>query len=292
LCPHFAPESESLLSSDLSEQKSIFKNLEICFPDIRLKHLRKILKARPGCSFKAGVINGPSGYIKITHITKERALFDFVVNSSGNQTKTYWPQISGSQISGSQISGPKISGPQIFVCDEPAPLCAVIGAVRPPVVKRLLKDLTVFNIRAIYFCATDLSDKSYLDSHSFRPEDIRMHLIQGAQQGGITKIPRVQCFGSVDALIEAEDEIFNNIVFDNISPEYDYLTHLSGPARKRDFKKRTTRLFFGPERGWSQRERELFIKKSFPLVGMGPWIMRTETAVISGAAVFLMNLGL
>ena len=47
----------------------------------------------------------------------------------------------------------------------------------------------------------------------------------------------------------------------------------------------------GSERGWTDRERDLLQKKGFTLCGMGPRIMRTETAATVAGAIILDEIG-
>ena len=44
-------------------------------------------------------------------------------------------------------------------------------------------------------------------------------------------------------------------------------------------------LAFGPERGWSPRERGLLRSAGFHLVHLGPRVLRTETAVVAAVAI-------
>ena len=54
--------------------------------------------------------------------------------------------------------------------------------------------------------------------------------------------------------------------------------------------KRVT-LAIGPERGWSDRERKIFIENGFKPVLLGSRILRTETASVAGAALALARMG-
>ena len=47
----------------------------------------------------------------------------------------------------------------------------------------------------------------------------------------------------------------------------------------------------GGERGWTDKERELFDKKGYVLCGMGNRIMRTETAATVAGAIILNEMG-
>ena len=51
-------------------------------------------------------------------------------------------------------------------------------------------------------------------------------------------------------------------------------------------------LAIGPERGWSERERGIFLSSGFSTVLLGSRILRTETAAVAGPAVALTRMAL
>lgn len=48
-------------------------------------------------------------------------------------------------------------------------------------------------------------------------------------------------------------------------------------------------LLIGPEGGWSARERAVFAARRIPTVGLGPHVLRIETAAIVGASGMLLS---
>lgn len=237
----------------------MFGRITLLYPDRRLKHIRRILRATAGDILKAGIINGPAGNVSVESISKESV--DLIFTPLDNLETS------------------------VFL-DNPV---IVMGAVRPPVVRRLIKDLTVFDTQKIIFIGTDLSEKSYLSSHSFNDEDIKKHLVLGAEQSGKTRIPDVEKYDSLDKILkqlESEPGLdkINGLAFDNKRPAMGYTKFLSDYFSVNQT--RPSYLFIGSERGWTDRERRLFAESGMPLIGMGPWILRTETAVISAVAIY------
>ena len=51
-------------------------------------------------------------------------------------------------------------------------------------------------------------------------------------------------------------------------------------------------LAFGPERGWSDRDRAMLRANDFALVHLGTRVLRTETAVVAAIALVKARLGL
>ncbi len=54
---------------------------------------------------------------------------------------------------------------------------------------------------------------------------------------------------------------------------------------------KTCILFIGPEGGWDERDRDLFAAAQVHSVGLGPRIMRTETASVAALSVLQYELG-
>lgn len=53
-------------------------------------------------------------------------------------------------------------------------------------------------------------------------------------------------------------------------------------------RRETLGVLIGPEGGWSEKELALFSEKEIPLVSFGPLTLRTETAAIAAATLFLL----
>ena len=66
----------------------------------------------------------------------------------------------------------------------------------------------------------------------------------------------------------------------------------SSPLSSLDLKNKSVILAIGPERGWSERERKLFLSSSFSPVLIGDRILRTETAAVAAPSVALSRMGL
>ena len=59
-----------------------------------------------------------------------------------------------------------------------------------------------------------------------------------------------------------------------------------------DLKGRVLTIAVGSERGWSAREREVFLSHSFIPVKMGERILRSETAAVASSALALEAMGI
>lgn len=150
---------------------------------------------------------------------------------------------------------------------RPYPVSLIIGTPRPPTARRLLKDLTALGAGELHFVSTDLGEKSYLQSTLWQNNEYQQHLWEGAQQAETTHIPLVFRHTSLSKALEAQNPANDIIAFDP-----------GGPLPTRGMREAPCVLCIGPERGWSERERELLTKRRVAWVGLGPRILRTETA--------------
>ncbi len=207
--------------------------------DVRAAHLTGILKLVPGDRFAAGEIGGRVGTLRFQGVENGRVVVDDPV----------WT-------------------------DDPSKLSRValiIGTPRPPTARRLLKDLTTLGVCELHFAATDLGDKSYLQSNLWKGE-FETALREGAAQARTTLLPRVERHPGLRRALAAADGTANRVFFDEGGSPWDiHPVHTSSDSG-------TLWLALGPERGWSAVERTLLAEQGWQPAGLGPRTLRTETA--------------
>jgi len=209
--------------------------------DFRAVHLVEILKLVPGDRFAAGEVGGRLGTLRYAGRTGETLQFD----------------------------------EPDFSAEAPAPgrVRLLIGTPRPPTARRLLKDLTTLGACELHFAATDLGDKSYLQSNLWKGEYVE-NLWEGAAQARTTLLPRVERHPSLrQALraVEAEESAVR-VWFDEGGEPWDRHPAHAGAAAGALW------LALGPERGWSADERRLLADRGWQIAGLGSRTLRTETA--------------
>lgn len=158
------------------------------------------------------------------------------------------------------------------------PLTVLLAQVRPICMRRILRELVSFGVEKIILVVSELGEKSYSSSGLYASGEYKDILLSGAMQGGKTGVSEVVFASSVKralALVpESEKLLLDNKVgvksFSELELE----------------EKRVT-LAVGPERGWSDRERELFLSSSWIPVKMGEHILRTETAAVASVSLAL-----
>lgn len=155
---------------------------------------------------------------------------------------------------------------------EPQNIHLLVAASRPPTVKKVIEHGTSFGVKSFSFFKAELSEKSYLTSKVFEPENLNDLLNKGLAQGSsFSHLPTVNRYQSLnEAIKNCEEQRF--------------LLSLNGKNTfeqcSLDTKKPIT-LAIGPERGWTKKEEDLLKENSFQPVVIGKSILRVEIATFS-----------
>lgn len=205
--------------------------------DNRTKHILNIIKSTVGDYLDIGILNGKKGRMVITNIDIYGLKFTYNLNKES---------------------------PGLY------PITFIIGTPRPPVAKRLLKDLSTSGVKKIIMCATDLGEKTYLTSKLWKDEKYIDYIIDGGVQGESTIIPSVEKFFSLKRAIESLPLECDKLAMDNISPDLKISEYK--PLNKEVV------IAIGGERGFSDRERDMLRTEGFKVFKIGDRILRTETA--------------
>ena len=230
---------------------------ELSRQDERARHILKILRLTEGDTFRCGLVNGPSGICRIERITAEAL-------------SLFWEKTA----------------------DKKAlyPVTLLVGYTRPISSKRILREAASLGVERIIFTGTDTGERSYRVSNLWKTGEYRKYLTDGAQQAGSTAVPGVLFFPDVVSVLEAvhpgtgmTGAEMDLVVLDNV--------HSCGRMSEYTPPRSSVLLAIGSERGWSDRERELFSKRGFISLSLGERILRTETACSAGLAVLLARMG-
>ncbi|NNM54649.1 MAG: 16S rRNA (uracil(1498)-N(3))-methyltransferase [Spirochaetales bacterium] len=185
-------------------------------------------------------------------------------------------------LQGKDQNGLKFADPCFTeVPPPPLKLTFLIGTPRPPTAQRLLRDLTTLGAQRLVFTATRLGEKSYLTSKLWH-EDWKKALLEGAMQAKATYLPQIERYMSLKQALEnlgAESGL--KFAFDG-----------SGSSPLATYPDQPTFLALGPERGWTDQERQLFLDSGWQILTMGNRVLRTETACTAAAIGILTRQGL
>ncbi|KGE73421.1 RsmE family RNA methyltransferase [Spirochaeta lutea] len=253
--------------------------------DRRYIHCRQILGLKAGQEIRVGLVGGGLGTARVLRLSKQSLELDFP---------------------GKDELEP---GPGLVAVE------LILGHPRPPVLRRLCRDLATLGVGRISVCGTDLGEKSYFSSKVWNQELWREDLLDGASQGGGCDLPEVRRFWSVgdylgslepgmprggDAWLDGTEARQHSretgpVPGANPAPGSRFVLHLGEgiPALHRvlsmgmagtDPTDGVLRIAVGPERGWTEREIQAFSAKGFAAAGLGRRIWRTEMAGLYAAA--------
>lgn len=246
--------------------------------DTRTRHICDILKKKTGDSFEAGIENKTAGTALITAIDKTGLYFTFTEKTEGQ---------------------------------KPFPVDLIIGFPRPIQLKRLLRDVSSLGVSRIFLTGTELGEKSYMSSKLMERGAVYAALKEGSVQAKSAHVPFCTVYPSTEKCLSAlgsNKDIF--VCLDNAQPQMSLSTFLSQKLKDKKYREdaapsgtkavqncsarqngiRITAAI-GSERGWSERERNLFKQKGFTLCSMGERILRTETACTAATVIILQALG-
>jgi RsmE family RNA methyltransferase len=223
------------------------------FSDYRGEHIQKILHLKEGDSFLSGVINKQKGMATITSIDERGVHFSFVANSQDS-----------------------------FLL---YPVTLLVAQVRPICMKRILREAVSLGVGRILLSGSDTTEKSYASANLYKSGEYKAILLDGAMQSGETGVSEVLFARSIDHAMHLIELDTKRILLDNVLE--------SKPLSCMDIGlDKPVVLAIGPERGFSDRERELMVSSGFVPATLGSRILRTETACSAGLAVLFGRMGL
>ncbi|MCG8480889.1 MAG: RsmE family RNA methyltransferase [Spirochaetales bacterium] len=206
-----------------------------------------MLRSRPGDELRVGVVNGPTGTATLRSIDRDGVVLD-----------VRW-----------SAAGPPSLDVHIL-----------LGHPRPPVLRRLWRDLASMRVASITAFIGILSERSYLKSSVW--DDYGQALCEGMSQGAHTAPPTIRRAADLAAAIAETGDGRRRIV---ASPggTTSLANLLEEIASARDTG--PIHLCVGPERGFTVEEEALLLDDGFRAVALGSSVLRTETATIllSGA---------
>ena len=162
------------------------------------------------------------------------------------------------------------------------PLTLICAQVRPICMRRILREAVSLGVERIVLPVSDLGEKSYLNASLYRDKEYEKILLDGAAQAGMTGVSDIH-------LCRSAEEAINAVAADDLI----LLDNAIGavPLSGMEMKGRSVAIAVGPERGWSERERALFLDSGYRSALLGSRILRTETAAVAGVALALSRMG-
>lgn len=223
--------------------------LRLAKDDPRAVHFKKILRVKNGDEVDLAVRNGSKGKGKITL----RSNGEIDLNIS------WFPQHSADYF----------------------PITLLVGISRPQTCRKILDQATSMGVCKFSFFEADKGEPSYRQSSLWKSEEWKHRIENGVSQAFASYVPACHIFDNLDgALSEEKKKLSPNtgIALDNYEAEKPLLASSLAESR-------SVTLCVGPERGWSERERNLLRKSDYPLFHLGKRVLRVETAVVGALSI-------
>ena len=230
----------------LLEADELSGNGHVILRGARAEHICSVLKKEAGDEIRIGVIDGPTG------------------------TGTIQSSSAGAVALQCKLNSETPARPAVDL---------LLALPRPKVMKRLWAQLAALGVGRIILTNAWKVEKNYFDTHVLDSEFYRPRLIEGLQQAGDTRLPEVSIHKRFKVLIEDElDELFPDGARLAADPR------AAVPVREALGRDRVL-VAVGPEGGWTEYEVELLKSHGFRSVGVGPRVLRTDTACVALLAV-------
>jgi RsmE family RNA methyltransferase len=237
----------------LCESSEVDAHGVVTLTGTRAAHVRGVLHAGPGDTVRIGVVDGAKGQGEILALDEGR-----VVLRTG---------LVAGLAAGLDATVPAL--PEVDL---------LLALPRPKVLRRLWAQLAAIGVGRIVLTNASRVERHYFDTHVLEESTYRPLLIEGLQQAGDTRLPRVSIHRQLRILVEDE--------LDALSGDGARLVahpggHRSPLEAARESQWRRVLLAIGPEGGWNDFELDLLTRHGFEIVSLGPRILRTDTACVA-----------
>lgn len=159
----------------------------------------------------------------------------------------------------------------------------ILALPRPKCMKRLWAQLSAVGFKRIFIVNAEKVEKVYWGSTTLAEEIYKPLLLEGLEQCGDTILPEVRFIKRLKPFLEDEaPNLFNNQLKIIAHPYDGGIEAVHQEELTDDSVRRVVAV--GPEGGWNDFELGLFANSGFKSFSLGERILRTDTAVISLAA--------
>ncbi len=155
---------------------------------------------------------------------------------------------------------------------EPSPVRLVLALPRPPMLRRILQHATSLGVKRVVLLHTARVEKSFWGSHALRDAELGAQLRLGLEQARDTVLPEVALRRRFRPFVEDELAAWQgDKLVAHPEPGAPWPAAATGP----------TTIVVGPEGGLVPFELDTLRAAGCAAVGLGPRILRVETAVVA-----------
>ena len=220
----------------------------VALSDRRAEHIRSVLRAVPGDTLRIGLIDGPLGTGTVKAVSAHAVELACVFQED--------------------------------LPPAPPPLDLVLALPRPKVMKRLWPALASFAVRRIGLINAERVERVYFDTHVLEPAFVRDHLLEGCEQAGWTRLPRVSIHRRFRPFVEDELEAWSAGTT-RLAAHPGEAERVGGAVGRGG----GVLLAVGPEGGWNDFELGLLAARGFRRVGLAGGPLRSDVACVALLAV-------
>jgi 16S rRNA (uracil1498-N3)-methyltransferase len=157
------------------------------------------------------------------------------------------------------------------------PIDLIVGLSRPQTTKKVIQAAVMSGIRSLHFVHLESGEKSYLDSHLFREDDLRYETAKALEQIWEGRYPDIRVHRDFGRFIRGNTEL--------LSASDSRLSLIAQPGggvitSEMCSANDSAVIAVGSEGGWSPRELATFNELGFVPVGLGARIVRVEIALL------------
>ena len=162
------------------------------------------------------------------------------------------------------------------------PLELLVGLPRPQTAKKILYDAASLGVHKIVFFVSEKGDPGYLSSSLWKNNEWEDFILRGTEQACSCQVPEVIHVSSIEEGLKLLHPNSWRVCLDP------YTAKESLKTNREKFSFGT--LATGPERGWSNSERDILKIHGFNFYHLGDRILRVETACTAGSILMLSEL--
>ena len=209
--------------------------------DRRHRHVREILRAKPGDVITVGRIGGLLGRGTLVALDAHGLELELTLDREP---------------------------------PPPLPVTLALALPRPPSLRKVLQQATAMGVKRLWLFASARVEKSYWQSTGLEPSALRDQLLLGLEQAGDTVLPELAFARRFRPFVE--DELPRLARSGRI-----LVAHPGAEASLEAPTKLETVLVIGPEGGLQEHELAKLDAVGALRVGLGPRVLRVETAVVA-----------
>ena len=221
---------------------AIVAEVELAADDRRARHLREVLRARPGQTVRAGVVRGATGRAEVLADEGRMRLAVTLDGAAGTRP----------------------------------PVELVLAVPRPKALPRALETAASLGVARIDLVNAWRVDRSYFASPRLAAGELAASLRLGCEQGATTWVPDIELHPLLMPFLETAAARWPAAAHRIIAhPRAGAPIESAVPPGARS----PILIAIGPEGGWIDRELDSFAALDFRAVTLGPAVLRVESAV-------------